>query len=91
MIDVAGELSHILELATALNNTPGVDRRGGHGAWYEARDHIARSLARSVGTIRKSLGITAEPQRSFCSRHVDLGLDAVRQGGRIVPIERRPR
>jgi hypothetical protein len=87
--DVAAELSALLDLATALNRLPWVDRRDPEEAWHVARDHVARGIARSVGRIRKELGITEEKPTSFCSKQIDAGDAHVRAGGRVIPVERR--
>jgi hypothetical protein len=87
--DVAAELSELLELATALNRLPWVDRRNPEEAWHVARDHVARGIARCVGRIRKELGIVEEKPTSFCAKQIDAGAAHVRAGGRAIPIERR--
>ena len=87
MIDVAAELERICEFATTLNRLPGVSRHN-PDAWFMAREEVARGIARSVGRIRKELGV-AEPPRVFSSRQVDAGHTAIRHNGRSIPVERR--
>lgn len=88
---IADELEALARLATRINLLPGPNRHV-PGNWYEERDDIARAMARSVGRLRKELGIAA-PVRAFTAPITDSGVRTVRQarvGRRDIPVERRP-
>ena len=79
-----------MTLATELNGLP-LPTRLSPEAWFVGRDYVARELARSVGRLRKVLGIAEQGGGclAFTSRQVDAGFAAIRHNGRSIPVERR--
>jgi hypothetical protein len=87
---LAATLDELMDLATALNFTRGPSHRITAEEWLAAREHIARRMARCVGSLRKELGIAAGPPTYFSAVAADGGLSHVRiPGRRPIPIERR--
>jgi hypothetical protein len=88
---IADELVVLAQLATRINRLPGPNSHT-PGNWYHERDEIARALARSVGRLRKELGMR-DGVTSFCAEQVDTRITFTRQArvgsGRQIPVERR--
>ncbi len=64
MSAIADELDALALLATRVNRLPGPNSHT-PGNWYHERDEIARAMARSVGRLRKELGIRGPAVTSF--------------------------
>ena len=92
MSAIADELDLLSLLATRVNRLPGPSSHA-PGNWYHERDEIGRAMARSVGRLRRALGISAPVVTSFAARLSDSGVTSVRQArvgsGRAIPVERR--
>lgn len=87
MSEIAAALDGLMAIATKLNYTPGPHRRITAETWLAERGDMAREIARTVGRLRKELGIAAPT--SFAALQADTGLSHVRQRGRAIPVERR--
>jgi hypothetical protein len=88
---IEAELDELAQLATTLNRLPPPSRRDPE-AWHIGRDLVARSIARSVGRLRRELGIrVAPPERAPEHQTLRRGVSGIVAGGRKIPVVQRRR
>jgi len=83
---VAAELDRLAELGSKIGRLPPPNRRDPE-AWHVGRDEVSREIARSVGRLRKELGIyVVEVDRAPEHRTLRHAVSAIAAGGRKIPV-----